>query len=524
MDIFDYSFFVKTMTWRRCSRALPLFLALLPPTYTFTLNAEAGLTDAQNMPADELVEKKRMAGAKVAIDRGGAMTAPDDKTFKVWDDGANDHDGGETSTMPGGNVIMTAQWLDAGAPTDSAIDETTQKTVEDKPALSPLFWGGLTLVENTMLSDLSADGDVKKCLSLREAIASYPIGNNCTSEFYGNFRLPIPGLNSVNAHGQASANTTEVGSDEYFDNGEKTSKTKLDGLWLSKIFHNGKTQIWAGKRPYKTKASGNYRYLERGDSDDSLGLGLENIDLRFANLDLAIFRVSNEEDYNRNIGISDDRSAVIFDVALEELYVTETSFFNFYADYRKVRETLANKDVIPLIDNGYSATAEYVIKTRTFYTTIVAQYASGAAIYLSDYSFFYNEGSSRALFWSTWSEPLTNYELTTNIAIKEISVDSKGTTDAISYSANLLRRWNTRLSTEIGLGYDQISKTDQGKKTLKKITIVPLSYSNKTMVVYPYLTQGYWNEAANIEDFNNASQLDATVIGVEFRLKFSMMP
>jgi len=295
--------------------------------------------------------------------------------------------------------------------------------------------------------------------------------------------------------------------------------------------------LWAGKRFYQRHDvhMNDFYYWDISGP----GAGVENIDLGFGKLSLAVTRNTdaggayswsyNTETRRWESNKDKDVSNDVFDARLADIKVSENGRLEFGVDYGRARtkngtwlEENASKD-------GFMATIEHT-QGNFFggFNKFVVQYATDS---MTSWNTGHSQGSSvnnngKMIRVIDHGVVQLSDKIETMYALIYEKTDLDNNQGKTWYSAGIrpMYKWTKTMSTLVELGYDRIKDQASGKKNdLTKVTLAQQWQAGDSIWARPAIrvfgTYAHWNDK-----FNQSNRTDAGykakdgefVMGVQF--------
>ncbi|MGV6988127.1 maltoporin [Testudinibacter sp. P80/BLE/0925] len=296
--------------------------------------------------------------------------------------------------------------------------------------------------------------------------------------------------------------------------------------------------LWAGKRFYQRHDvhMNDFYYWDISGP----GAGVENIDLGFGKLSLAVTRntepagaysweyneISKKWETNKNKNVYND----VFDVRLADLNVNKNGKLEFGVDFGNAH----TKDGVKFADGaskrGYMLTAEHT-QNEFFggFNKFTVQYATDS---MTSWNTGHSQGASvnnngHMLRLINQGVVKLSDRVETMYALIYQKTDLDNNQGNTWYSAGIrpMYKWNDTMSTLVELGYDRVKDQASGKKNdLKKVTLAQQWQAGDSIWARPairvFATYADWNDkfgdrTTNPSKYGKASDHEL-VYGVQF--------
>lgn len=303
--------------------------------------------------------------------------------------------------------------------------------------------------------------------------------------------------------------------------------------------------LWAGKRFYQRHDvhMNDFYYWDISGP----GAGVENIDLGFGKLSLAVTRNTEtggtatygkdkvyyiDKDGNIQSRIEDRKANVyndVFDIRLADLNVNPNGKLEIGFDYGNAHTRNGYRLEPKASKNGYMITLEHT-QSEFFggFNKFVAQYATDS---MTSWNTGHSQGASvnnnghmLRLIDHGVVQFSPKVEMMYALIYEKTDLDNNQGKTWYSAGIRPMYKWNKTMSTLLEVGYDRIKDQATGKKNdLVKATIAQQWQAGDSIWARPAIrvfgTYGHWNDKFNITDRTNAGYdaKDAEfVAGVQF--------
>ncbi|QIM69241.1 maltoporin [Basfia succiniciproducens] len=297
--------------------------------------------------------------------------------------------------------------------------------------------------------------------------------------------------------------------------------------------------LWAGKRFYQRHDvhMNDFYYWDISGP----GAGVENIDLGFGKLSLAVTRNTEPEgaygwryDTTTKTWVSnkDDKKDVyndVIDVRLADLKVSENGSLEIGFDYGNSHTKNHASRVEGASKNGYMVTVEHT-QGNFFggFNKFTAQYATDS---MTSWNTGHSQGGSASnkgdmirLINQGVVAASDKVEVMYALIYEKTDLDNNQGKTWYSAGVRPMYKWNKTMSTLLEVGYDRIKEQSSGKKNdLAKVTLAQQWQAGDSIWARPAIrvfgTYGHWNDKFNIANRTDAGYKakDAEFIaGVQF--------